>query len=97
MLGLLLENLHQTVVAGGTNKPIAGQDSAKFLHRTGYHNIFAEALLPMFTYIPSITPEAESFTLLKDVFPTVTLLAHLLPADTDKGDSRERFLDKILR
>ncbi|CAN9235245.1 unnamed protein product [Alternaria alternata] len=97
MLGLLLENLHQTVVAGGTNKPIAGQDSAKFLHRTGYHNIFAEALLPMFTYIPSITPEAESVTLLKEVFPTVTLLAQLLPADTDKGDSRERFLDKILR
>ncbi|CAN9276462.1 unnamed protein product [Alternaria alternata] len=97
MLGLLLENLHQTVVAGGTNKPIAGQDSAKFLHRTGYHNIFAEALLPMFTYMPSITPEAESVTLLKEVFPTVTLLAQLLPADTDKGDSRERFLDKILR
>ncbi|CAN9208447.1 unnamed protein product [Alternaria sp. RS040] len=97
MLGLLLENLHQTVVAGGTNKPIAGQDSAKFLHRTGYHNIFAEALLPMFTYIPSITPEAESVTLLKEVFPTVTLLAQLLPADTDKGDSRERFLDKLLR
>jgi hypothetical protein len=97
MLGLLLENLHQTVVAGGTNKPIAGQDSAKFLHRTGYHNIFAEALLPMFTYIPSITPEAESVTLLKEVFPTVTLLAQLLPADTDKGDSRERFLDRILR
>ncbi|KAL1798990.1 hypothetical protein ACET3X_003027 [Alternaria dauci] len=97
MLGLLLGNLHQTVVADDAKKSMARQGSANFLQRTGYHNIFAEALLPMFTYIPSITPEAESVTIFKEVFPTVTLLAQFLPADTSKGDSRERFLDKILR
>jgi hypothetical protein len=98
MLGLLLGNLHQTGVADDVKKSsIARQGSANFLQRTGYHNIFAEALLPMFTYIPSITPEAESVTLFKEVFPAVTSLAQLLPADTNKGDSRERFLDRNLR
>jgi hypothetical protein len=88
MLGLLLGNLHQTT---------AGQGSTNFLQRTGYHNVFAEALLPMFSYIPSITPEAESVKLFKEVFPAVTSLAQLLPRDSSGSDSRERFLDKILR
>ncbi|KAG9193111.1 hypothetical protein G6011_03146 [Alternaria panax] len=97
MLDLVLGNLYQTVVVDDAKKLIARQGSANFLQRTGYHNIFADALLPMFTYIPSITPEAESVTLFNEVFPAVTSLAQLLPAETNKGDSWERFLDKILR
>jgi tRNA nucleotidyltransferase (CCA-adding enzyme) len=98
MLRLLLENLHQAIRADDTNKSSkARQGSANFLQRTGYHNIFAEALLPIFTYIPSITPEGESVALFREVFPAVISLAQFLPTETSKGDSRERFLDKILR
>lgn len=98
MLGLLLENLHQKIgIDAGKNSSIAVQSSTSFLQRTGYHNIFTEALFPMFTYIPSITPENESVTLFREVFPTIISLAQLLPTDPSKGPSRERFLDKILR
>ncbi|KAI4961344.1 hypothetical protein J4E86_000372 [Alternaria arbusti] len=98
MLGLLLENLHQKIgIDAGKNSSIAVQSSTSFLQRTGYHNIFTEALFPMFTYIPSITPENKSVTLFREVFPTIISLAQLLPTDPSKGPSRERFLDKILR
>jgi tRNA nucleotidyltransferase/poly(A) polymerase len=98
MLSLLLGNLHQTSGEDDTKKPsTASQGSTNFVQRTGYHNIFAEALLPMFTYIPSITPEGESVALLREVFPAVIVLAQFLPTDTSKGDSQERFLDRILR
>jgi tRNA nucleotidyltransferase (CCA-adding enzyme) len=90
MLGLLLEALRDVTSKNST--PTSNSNS-NFLQRTGYHNIFADALLPMFTYIPSITPESESLVLFKDVFPTVISLALLLPT----GDKRERFLDQILR
>ncbi|RMZ72524.1 trna nucleotidyltransferase [Pyrenophora seminiperda CCB06] len=91
MLGLLLERMQSSKTA------VSKQGPSNFLQRTGYHNIFADALLPMFTYIPSITPEHESVTLFKEVLLVVTLLALLLPTDSSKGDTRERFLDKVLR
>ncbi|KAH6882246.1 tRNA nucleotidyltransferase [Alternaria rosae] len=98
MLSLLLENLHQKSGMDHAKKPpIAMQSSTSFLQRTGYHNIFTEALFPMFTYIPSITPESESVTLFREVFPAIIPLAQLLPTDTSKAHFRERFLDKILR
>ncbi|KAI4627835.1 hypothetical protein J4E80_001969 [Alternaria sp. BMP 0032] len=98
MLGLLLDNLHQKIgMDAGKKSSIAVQSSTSFLQRTGYHNIFTEALFPMFTYIPSITPENESVTLFREVFPTIISLAQLLPTEPSKGPSRERFLDKILR
>jgi tRNA nucleotidyltransferase (CCA-adding enzyme) len=98
MLGLVLEALQQpsSATTASTKKPTS-TSSSYFLQRTGYHNIFAEAVLPMFTYIPSITPEHESVTLFKVVFPAVTSLALLLPSDASKADNRERFLDKTLR
>jgi tRNA nucleotidyltransferase (CCA-adding enzyme) len=96
MLGLLFEALQQPSTEVSARKTV-NQGSTNFLQRTGYHNIFAEALLPMFTYIPSINPEHESLLLFKEVFPAVISLALLLPIDSGKGDNRERFLDKILR
>ncbi|KAE8828583.1 hypothetical protein CFE70_007860 [Pyrenophora teres f. teres 0-1] len=95
MLGLLLGRLQK---AGDVDRSKTGskKDSSNFVQRTGYHNIFADALLPLFTYIPSITPEQESATLFKEVLVAVTLLALLLPVDANNGDNREQFLDKIL-
>lgn len=98
MLGLLLEVLQLPVNTSSSQKAtVSTKSSASFLQRTGYHNIFAEALLPMFTYIPSITPEDESVTLFKEVFRAVIALALLLPTETTRGDNRELFLDKVLR
>jgi tRNA nucleotidyltransferase (CCA-adding enzyme) len=97
MLGLLLEALHQPSATTSLTRKLTSTSSSNFLQRTGYHNVFAEALLPMLTYIPSITPEHESTALFKEVFPAVISLALLLPLDAIKGDNRERFLDKILR
>lgn len=98
LLGLLLEALRQTPSSGSSQKAIMQKSSStSFLQRSGYHNIFAEALLPMFTYIPSITPEKESVTLFREVFPALISLALLLPEENSKGDNRELFLDRILR
>lgn len=98
LLGLLLEVLRRTPSSGSSQKATMQKSSStSFLQRSGYHNIFAEALLPMFTYIPSITPEKESVTLFREVFPAVTSLALLLPEENSKGDNRELFLDRIIR
>ncbi|EMD86271.1 hypothetical protein COCC4DRAFT_135187 [Bipolaris maydis ATCC 48331] len=98
LLGLLLEVLRQTPSSGSSQKAtMQNSSSTSFLQRSGYHNIFAEALLPMFTYIPSITPEKQSVILFREVFPAVTSLALLLPEENSKGDNREVFLDRILR
>jgi tRNA nucleotidyltransferase (CCA-adding enzyme) len=98
LLNLLLERLREP----STNmlpksKATTNQHPSSFLHRTGYHNVFADTLLPLFTYIPSLTPEPEAVVLFRELFPALTSLALLLPTEISKGDTRIRFLDKILR
>jgi tRNA nucleotidyltransferase (CCA-adding enzyme) len=98
-LGLLLEGLNQPITTdvASQKKAAMKQSPSEFLHRTGYHNVFAESLLPLFAYIPSLTPEPEAVPLFNEVFPALTTLAMLLPKESAKGDTRELFLDKILR
>ena len=97
MLNLLLERLQSVGHVDGSKTAVSKQGSSNFLQRTGYDNIFADALLPMFTYIPSITPEHESVSLFKEALPAVTLLALLLPTNSSQGDNREQLLDKVVR
>ncbi|KAH3909712.1 hypothetical protein HBI56_058580 [Parastagonospora nodorum] len=98
LLGGLLESLQQTASGDGSRKKAGlGQNSADFLERTGYHNVFAEALLPFFTYIPSLTPEPEAVQLFNELFPTLTALALLLPVESGKGSTRTGLLDKVVR
>lgn len=97
-LGRLLERFrvsatHDVIAQKTTLK----QTPSEFLRRTGYHNVFAEALFPTFTYIPSLTPEPEAVMLFRELFPAVTNLALLLPVEDVKGDTRNRCLDKIVR
>jgi hypothetical protein len=87
MLGLLLETLRAPNPSSSKT-----QSSTTFLHRTGYHNIFADALFPLFTYIPSLTPEPESVIVFKQALPTITSLALVCPTN----ESQTLFLDKIL-
>ncbi|EAT84128.2 hypothetical protein SNOG_08960 [Parastagonospora nodorum SN15] len=86
LLGGLLESLQQTAKFCGFPRATAG-----------YHNVFAEALLPFFTYIPSLTPEPEAVQLFNELFPTLTALALLLPVESGKGSTRTGLLDKVVR
>jgi tRNA nucleotidyltransferase (CCA-adding enzyme) len=99
MLGVLLESLQQPSAQDGSSSKETGnkQASSEFLQRTGYHNVFAEALLPFFTYLPSLTAEAEAVALFNELFPTLTALTLLLPAENNKGPSRNGLLDKMIR
>ncbi|CAO2654688.1 Nn.00g114210.m01.CDS01 [Neocucurbitaria sp. VM-36] len=108
LLGLLIERLRRpSGEDSSTQKPASARDPANVLQRNGYHSVFADALFPLFTHIPSLTPERDSVILLKEVFPALTSLALLLPMGIDKtgsrqphsskSDTRNHFLDKILR
>ncbi len=67
--------------------------SAAFLARTGYHEVFASALWPLLTYIPSLTPESESVTIFQSVCAPLCSLAVLVRPE----DKRAKFVDKIMR
>jgi tRNA nucleotidyltransferase (CCA-adding enzyme) len=97
LLGLLLESLRQPTSGNELSKAANKQDSANFLQRTGYHNVFADSLFPLFSYIPTLTPEPEAVPLFKEVLPTLTTLALLLPEESSKGSTRYGLLDKIMR
>ena len=70
-----------------------GQISATFLSRTGYHEVFASTLWPLLTYIPSLTPESESVTIIQSVYEPLRSLAILSASD----DKQTKFLDKLMR
>lgn len=98
VLGVLLNALRRPPTANGSLKKTGNrQTCTDFLQRTGYHNVFAEALLPLFTYIPSLTPEPEAVPLFNELFPTLTALASLLPAKNSKGSTQGGLLDRIVR
>ncbi|KAH8728667.1 hypothetical protein GQ44DRAFT_724120 [Phaeosphaeriaceae sp. PMI808] len=97
-LGVLFERLYQSSTGDiPSSKATNRQGPWGFLERTGYHNVFSEALFPLFSYIPSLTPEPEAVPLFKEVLPALTTLALLHPIENSKGNTRERFLDKIVR
>jgi tRNA nucleotidyltransferase (CCA-adding enzyme) len=99
ILGILLESLHHQpwIEDKALCKTTDRQTSTDFLQRTGYQNVFSEALLPLFTYVPSLTPEAEAVPLFKELFPALTTLGLLLPAESSKGSARSGLLDKVVR
>lgn len=98
ILGLLLGSLRKpSVEAKASHKARDRQSPANFLQRTGYHSVFMEALLPLFTYIPSLTPEIEAVPLFKELLPTLTTLALLLPVENSKDGTRDGLLDKVVR
>jgi hypothetical protein len=98
LLGLLLGRLQWLGVRDAhSSKRIDNRSTSDFLQRTGYHNVFSEALLPLFTYIPSLTQEADAVGLFKEVLPSLTTLALLLPVEDDQCEGRQCMLDKIMR
>ncbi|KAH6614117.1 tRNA nucleotidyltransferase [Boeremia exigua] len=67
--------------------------AAKFLARTGYHEVFASTLWPLLTYFPSLTPESESITIFQSIYEPLRALATL----TTSEDKRAKFVDKLMR
>jgi tRNA nucleotidyltransferase (CCA-adding enzyme) len=76
------------------------------LSRTGLGDVFCDTLFPLFTYLPTFTPESESIALFDEVFPALMTLMNVthpstspsLPVDTTSlFTPREKFLDRILR
>ncbi|KAF2739036.1 tRNA nucleotidyltransferase [Polyplosphaeria fusca] len=73
------------------------------LSRTGLGIVFEEELWPLFTYLPTLTPESESVLLLDKTFPALLALLNVLhPTTTEESTSslstgKERFLDRLLR
>lgn len=77
------------------------------LSKTGLGEVFEEALMPCLTYLPTITPEAESITLLDAVYPALLALAEIRFPKAHPGSSKHtpeevarrriRFLDTIVR
>lgn len=73
------------------------------LSRTGLGNVFEDTLFPLFTYLPTLTPESDSVLLLDKVFPALMALVEVMhptppsPPTSSLSTPRENFLDKILR
>ncbi|KAH7068752.1 hypothetical protein BKA63DRAFT_536080 [Paraphoma chrysanthemicola] len=98
LLGALLEQLQRSEGKHGkSSQTVHSPTQRGFLQRTGYQNVFSEALLPLFTYIPSLTSEADAVVLFEEIFPSLTTLAQLLPTEHDNGEERNRLLSRIMR
>ncbi|KAF3044040.1 CCA tRNA nucleotidyltransferase, mitochondrial [Didymella heteroderae] len=69
------------------------EKSTAFLARTGYHDLFASTLFPLFTHIPTLTPEPASLALFNAVYEPLLHLSALCLSDA----ARIKFLDKTMR
>ncbi|MCJ1477733.1 hypothetical protein MMC13_006406 [Lambiella insularis] len=70
---------------------------ASLLHRTGLGEVFQDTLLPCLSYLPSLTPEDESLSLLGAVYPALLSLIRARYPDPASVAKKMTTLDKILR
>ncbi|KAK0735681.1 hypothetical protein B0T21DRAFT_190623 [Apiosordaria backusii] len=72
---------------------------AKTLQDTGLGQVFANAVFPTLSYLPSLTPEDESLQLLEPAYKALLILAGKQPS-TGKdgtGNPRNNMLDRLIR
>ncbi|KAK4199679.1 mitochondrial CCA tRNA nucleotidyltransferase [Triangularia verruculosa] len=67
---------------------------AKTLQDTGLGQVFADAVFPTLSYLPSLTPEDESLQLLKPAYEALLVLAGKQPTT---GNAKNAMLDKLIR
>ncbi|KAK4103520.1 hypothetical protein N658DRAFT_494005 [Parathielavia hyrcaniae] len=70
------------------------------LRDTGLAKVFEDAVFPALTFLPSLTPENESFQLLPPAYGALRSLANKQPAvskDGIPGGPKKALLDKVLR
>ncbi|KAG8673428.1 hypothetical protein FPOAC2_06871 [Fusarium poae] len=68
---------------------------AQVLQGRGIGRVFADVTFPLLLYLPSVTPEAESITILGPAYDVLIKLAER--TGSQDNTERRRFFDKILR
>ncbi|KAK4179218.1 mitochondrial CCA tRNA nucleotidyltransferase [Triangularia setosa] len=72
---------------------------AKTLQDTGLGQVFADAVFPTLSYLPSLTPEDESLQLLEPAYEVLMVLGGKQPATgkVGNGSPRNDMLDRLIR
>ncbi|KAI3578111.1 hypothetical protein IWW34DRAFT_806693 [Fusarium oxysporum f. sp. albedinis] len=93
----LVENESTKTKARGlrTTREFMGKCPAQVLQNTGIGHVFAGVTFPLLLYLPSVTPEDESTTILIPAYDVLIKLAQST-GDTNSIE-RRRLFDKILR
>lgn len=78
-----------------TTREFINKCPAQVLQTTGIGSVFANVTFPLLLYLPSITPEEESITILISAYDVLIKLAQST-GDTNSIE-RRRLFDKILR
>ncbi|KAF5546378.1 CCA tRNA nucleotidyltransferase mitochondrial [Fusarium phyllophilum] len=93
----LVENESTKTKARGlrTTREFMNKCPAQVLQNTGIGRVFADVAFPLLLYLPSVTPEDESTTILIPAYDVLIKLAQST-GDTNSIE-RRRLFDKILR
>ncbi|KAF5979990.1 CCA tRNA nucleotidyltransferase mitochondrial [Fusarium coicis] len=78
-----------------TTREFMNRCPAQLLQNTGIGRVFADVTFPLLLYLPSVTPEDESTTILMPAYDVLIKLAQAT-GDTNSIE-RRRLFDKILR
>ncbi|KAF5615964.1 CCA tRNA nucleotidyltransferase mitochondrial [Fusarium tjaetaba] len=78
-----------------TTREFMNRCPAQVLQNTGIGRVFADVTFPLLLYLPSVTPEDESTTILMPAYDVLIKLAQAT-GDTNSIE-RRRLFDKILR
>ncbi|RBA20498.1 hypothetical protein FPRO05_08943 [Fusarium proliferatum] len=96
LLALVENESTKTKVRGlKTTREFINKCPAQVLQTTGIGRVFANVTFPLLLYLPSITPEEESITILISAYDVLIKLAQST-GDTNSIE-RRRLFDKILR
>ena len=69
----------------------------KMLVQTGLSDLLEEALMPTLSFLPTLTPVAESQLLLQKAYAALLELGHIRYASEDSKPGRNRFYDRLMR
>lgn len=70
---------------------------ASLLDRTGLGEVFTDAVLPNLMYLPTLTPEGQSFEVLNHTYSALIALARARFPGEEHTPRRLQFLDKVIR
>ncbi|ELR09170.1 hypothetical protein VC83_05582 [Pseudogymnoascus destructans] len=71
--------------------------SPRMLVQTGLRDLLEEALMPTLSFLPTLTPVAESQLLLKKAYSALLELGDIRYASEDSKPERNRFYDRLMR
>lgn len=69
----------------------------KMLVQTGLSDLLEEALMPTLSFLPTLTPVAESLLLLQKAYAALLELGDIRYASEDSKPGRNRFYDRLMR